>query len=362
MIAGGNRAKWVKEPPVAAPAFLWFLHQPASAGWMKRELAARRPDLRFAFARPGLTTFKVEDATADLPRSSFSRAFGWSLGRATGIAEVLQLASALGPEPLRLHVFERDPDVPADERDPAIAGSRPRALETELRAAAPGRFVADPEAQIGDRVLDVITAASEQADDQIFVGWHRHDQNHGPFPGGVPHVAIPAQAPSRAWAKIEEAIRWSGLLPSPGQTAIEIGSAPGGASFALLERGLTVHGIDPGAMAPHVLAYRGRGGNRFVHHACPAAEVDKHDLPPVVDWLASDVNLAPMVALKYIERFVALARGRLRGAFLTLKLNDDGVFEALPRLANRIERLGAVQVRYVQLPSHRSEIAAILAW
>jgi hypothetical protein len=69
-----------------------------------------------------------------------------------------------------------------------------------------------------------------------------------------------------------------------------------------------------------------------------------------------------MVALKYIERFVALARGRLRGAFLTLKLNDDGVFEALPRLANRIERLGAREIRYVQLPSHRSEIAAILAW
>jgi 23S rRNA (cytidine2498-2'-O)-methyltransferase len=350
---------------VADPAFLWFLHQPASAGWMKRELAARRPDLRFAFARPGLTTFKVDDAGAPLPRSSFARAFGWSLGRAAGIADVLKLADQLGPGPLRLHVFERDPDVPADERDPAIAGSRPRALEAELRADAPTRFLPAAEAQVGDRVLDVITAASEQPEDpapSIFVGWHQHDRDHGPLPGGVPHVAIPAAAPSRAWAKIEEAIRWSALLPSPGQTAIEIGSAPGGASFALLERGLTVHGIDPGAMAPHVLTYRGRGGNRFVHHACPAAEVDKRALPPVIDWLASDVNLAPMVALKYIERFVALARGRLRGAFLTLKLNDDGVFEALPRLANRIERLGAREIRYVQLPSHRSEIAAILAW
>ena len=69
-----------------------------------------------------------------------------------------------------------------------------------------------------------------------------------------------------------------------------------------------------------------------------------------------------MIALKYVERFVALAKGGLRGAFLTLKLNDDGVFEALPRLANRIEQLGAREVRYVQLPSHRSEIVAILVW
>jgi hypothetical protein len=59
---------------------------------------------------------------------------------------------------------------------------------------------------------------------------------------------------------------------------------------------------------------------------------------------------------------VALAHGHLRGAFLTLKLNDEGVFEALPRLASRIEKLGARHVRYVQLPSHRSEIVAILNW
>ena len=48
-----------------------------------------------------------------------------------------------------------------------------------------------------------------------------------------------------------------------------------------------------------------------------------------------------MIALKYVERFVALAHGGLRGAFITLKLNDDGVFEALPRLAARIAKLGA---------------------
>ena len=330
---------------------------------MKRELGERRPDLRFAFARPGLTTFKVETERADeAPASSFSRAWGRSLGRAADVAEVLTLAEQLGPAPLRLHVFERDPDVPADERDPLIAGSRPRALEAELRAAAPRRFAAAAEAVVGDLVLDVITAASEVAAEPIFVGWHRHDRSHGPWPGGVPHVAIPPQAPSRAWAKIEEAIRWSTLVPRPGECAVEIGSAPGGATFALLERGLEVHGVDPGAMAPQVLAYRGRSGNRYVHHACPAAQLDKRVLPAAFHWLACDVNLAPMVALKYIERFVTLAHGHLRGAFLTLKLNDDGVFEALPRLLDRIARLGAREVRTVQLPSHRSEIAAILSW
>jgi len=47
---------------------------------------------------------------------------------------------------------------------------------------------------------------------------------------------------------------------------------------------------------------------------------------------------------------------------LTLKLNDDGVVAALPRLRERIGKLGARQVRITQLPSHRSEVVAILTW
>jgi 23S rRNA (cytidine2498-2'-O)-methyltransferase len=352
--------------PESESAFLWFLHQPASVGWVKRELAARRPALRFAFSRPGLTTYKVGAARVDdAPGSSFARAWGRSLGRAGSVEEVLALvdgAAAVGAGPVRLHVFERDPDRPADERDVAVVGVRPAEVERALRAAAPGRFVEGVEAAAGDVVVDVITAPGEVADDGWLVGWHRHDRLRGPWPGGVGHVAIPAEAPSRAWAKIEEAIRWSGLAPRAGERAVELGSAPGGASWALLERGLEVHGVDPGAMAPAVLAYGGASGGRFVHHAMPAAEVDRRAVPRPMQWLASDVNLAPMVALRYVERFVALARGTLRGAFITLKLNDDGVFEALPRLIGRIERLGAREVRFTQLPSHRSEIVAILAW
>lgn len=346
--------------------FLWFVHQPTSVDWCKRELLSRRPELRFAFSRPGLTTFKVDPAQedkADGPSgSSFARAWGRSLGRATNVDEVLAQAATLGEGTLRLHVFERDPDKPADERDWTIAGTRATALAEAIRTAAPTRFFPDDEAHYGDRVLDVIVAPAELPDDGIFVGWHRHDPTHGPLPGGVPHVVIPANAPSRAWAKIEEAIRWSGLRPKAGETAVEIGSSPGGASFALLERGLHVHGIDPGEMVESVLSYVGRGGNRFTHHHMPAAEVDRRALPPKYQWLANDVNLAPMIALKYVERLVAIGKDHLKGAFITLKLNDDGIFAALPRLQTRIEKMGAKYVRYVQLPSHRSEIVAILSW
>lgn len=328
--------------------FVWLLHQPAVVGWVKREIAERHPDFKFAFSRPGLTTFRGTGAV----RSSFARAHGASIGRATSVEEILALVPRDG---MRLHVFERDLDKPADERDAAIVGSRAREISAKLLAT--GRFLDGEVAAVGDDVLDVICAPAEEPEEPMLVGRHTHDASRGPYPGGVPHVAIPAEAPSRAWAKIEEAIRWSGLVPKAGETAVEIGSSPGGATYALLERGLNVHGIDPGVMHPITMA-----NPRFTHHAMPAAEVPKSALPRKYEWLASDVNLAPMVALKYVERMAALAHGGLKGAFITLKLNDDGVFEALPRLIERISKLGAKSVRYTQLPSHRSEIVAILAY
>lgn len=357
-------------------AFVWTTHHVSSARWLKSELAERAPNLHFAFSRPGLTTFRVDagqgsramaSPAVQLP-SSFARAWGLSVGRAATVAEVLTLLQPTfegAGAPLRLHVFERDIDVPVDEQDAGVAGTRAAALEAELRAAAPGRFLPEVRAERGDLVVDVIAPHATQPDEPYLVGLHRHDENHGPFPGGVPHIPPPAEAPSRAWCKIEEALRWAELTPQPGETAVELGSSPGGATWAMLQRGLHVYGVDPGEMHPLTHAFTGKQGghnNRFVHLHMPAAEVPKQALPKRYEWLLNDINLAPMAALRYVERFVALAHGGLRGAVITIKLNDDGVFEALPRLLERVRKLGAKKLRVTQLPSHRSEVAAILTW
>jgi 23S rRNA (cytidine2498-2'-O)-methyltransferase len=339
-------------------AFLWVTHQVPVTRWVKSEVAANAPELRFAFSRPGLTTFKAEGTpawTAQVP-TSFARAWGVSLGRAESVEQVVALAAPHLGGPLRLHVFERDLDVPVDEQDQAVRGTRAAAVEQQLRAVMPG-LLPEPRARIGDRVLDVVVPHAAEPDEPWLVGMHEHDANHGPWPGGVPYVPAPPEAPSRAWSKIEEALRWADLEPRPGEIAVELGSSPGGASRALLDRGLMVYGVDPGEMDPRVLA-----SDRFVHLQLPAAEVPKRALPRSYEWLALDVNLAPMIALRYVERFVALAHGGLRGAVLTLKINDDGIFEALPRLYERIGKLGASSVRVTQLPSHRSEVVAILTW
>jgi 23S rRNA (cytidine2498-2'-O)-methyltransferase len=345
-------------------SFVWIAHHVASTRWLKAELAVRAPHLRFAFARPGLTTFKVTGPPATpataMP-SSFARAWGITLGRG-GMAEVHAAVAALPPGPLRLHVFERELPVPPDEQGGTDRGLRAMAIEQDLRRASDGVFAEDVRARIGDRVLDVVVPHGAEPDEPWLIGLHTHHAAHGPWPGGVPWAPPPPHAPSRAWSKVEEALRFADLEPRVGEIAVDLGAAPGGGSLNLLDRGLEVHGIDPGAMAPHLLDFHGEHGNRFIHHHVPAAEVDARALPRHYQWLLLDVNLAPMVALRYVERFVALAHGALRGALLTLKLNDDGIFQALPRLYERIKKLGPSTMRVTQLPSHRSEVVAILTF
>ena len=100
-------------------------------------------------------------------------------------------------------------------------------------------------------ILDVVVLEPGQ----WWIGYHRAVSWPARWPGGAIPVVLPAHAVSRAYAKMEEAIQWSGLPLAAGDECVEIGCAPGGASQALLDRGLFVTGIDPADVDPVVLAH-----------------------------------------------------------------------------------------------------------
>src|SRR3954451_12482812 len=141
---------------------------------------------------------------------------------------------------------------------------------------------------------------------------------------------------------------------APGQVALEIGAAPGGAALALARRGLEVWGVDTGELAPQVLALPA------VHHlAKKVGALRWEELPPRIDWLLVDVNLAPQGALHEIGRLMPRLRPQLRGAVFTLKLNDWTFVAELPVLVERIRGMGLPDVRMQHLPSNRREICAV---
>ena len=303
---------------------------------VKLDVAQARPELRFAYSRPGLVTFKSARAISpdDVPGSGFAHVWGRSIGAAGDPAAAAHQLAALGAT--RVHVFARQPE-----------GSGTVADFAPWQALGPGG-----PAELGELVADVIVAPA--AGEPAWLGVHRHDRLRLPRPGGAIPVEIPDDAPSRAYAKIEEAIAWAALPIAAGHVALEIGAAPGGAVLALARRGLDVWAVDPGELAPNVLALRS------VHHvAKKVGALRWEDLPARIDWLLVDVNLAPQVALHEVARLMPRLLPTLRGAVFTLKLNDWTFVTELPALVERIRRMGLADVRLRHLPSNRREICAV---
>ena len=303
---------------------------------MKLDVARTRPELRFAYSRPGLVTFKSARAVPpdDTPGSVFAHVWGRSIGAASDPATAAVQLAGLGAT--RVHVFDREPS----------GDGAPGADLAPWQGLGPGGPAA-----IGELVADVIVGPG---DEPAWLGVHRHDQFRLPHPGGAIPVEVPSEAPSRAYAKIEEAIAWAALPIERGHVALEIGAAPGGAVLALARRGVEVWGVDTGELAAHVLALPN------VHHvAKKVGALRWEELPPRIDWLLVDVNLAPQVALHEVGRLMPRLKAALRGAVFTLKLNDWTFVAELPALVERIRQMGLPDVRMRHLPSNRHEICAV---
>lgn len=363
---------------MTAGSFLYCACQAGAEAALKLAVGQEHPSLRPAFGRPGLVTFK---APAPLPTAvlrvacPLSRVWGVSLGPARTGEELVALLEgpaaaaarrALGgrpDEPLRLHVWERDRWQPGYEPPGFTYGPAAATVCASLEAAWPttvARHLGEP-AAVGDLVLDVVLG---EEGEPWLVGLRRRRSDEVPFPGGRIPVPKPEWVPSRAYFKLEEALVWSRAPVRAGDVAVELGSAPGGASWALLQRGLHVHGIDNAEMDPRVLDYHGSGGghgaggNRFTHHKCLMGQVQRADLPRALHWVLCDVNLAPQVAFQTIRRMVARPRRDLCGVLLTLKLDTWKAMHHLPRWRTQIEAMGMVEVGVTQLPSNRLELFA----
>jgi 23S rRNA (cytidine2498-2'-O)-methyltransferase len=326
---------------VALP-FAFVVSNVASTPLAKTEVLERHPGARFAFSRPGLVTFKWDAAAPGFGAGElvFARVSGQSAGK----AETLDEALALAPEAKVVHVFPRDPEDP-----PSVA--RAAALGAEL--AARGGLATTP-ARVGELVLDVVVAEGEP----LFVGLHAHGPGRWACPGGLPEVVVPPDSPSRAFAKLEEALIWSGLAPRRGAIVVELGAAPGGATLACLRRGLPVTAFDPAELDPRVLAFVGPGGARVSFVQKAAGSVTRDELPRDARLLVVDMNLAPPVALRYVQRVRAMLP-KLEAAVITVKLNDERMIAQASRWIELVRGMGFASVRATQLPSHRQEMVVV---
>ena len=116
--------------------------------------------------------------------------------------------------------------------------------------------------------------------------------------GGFHRMKTLAGAPSRSASKLEEALLNLGTKPTKGETAVDLGAAPGGWSFVLASHGADVIAVDHAKLSIKNL---GKLKGAIEH----LQENGLKYLPPQsVDWLVCDMVMGARDTLKVLKTWL----------------------------------------------------------
>lgn len=172
--------------------------------------------------------------------------------------------------------------------------------------------------------------------------------DHYPSP---PH---PPEAPARAYSKILEAQELTSLSIKNGHSVVEIGSAPGGISYYLLNHEVSLTAIDPAEMDEDLTD---KYPNTFKHLKMSIFDIERSHLPKNIDWVVSDLNLNGDLNVNQSFK-VMNYYPKLKGAFLTLKTPNPNDLEKINDWKKVFIKKYRVEV--MNLPSHKKEIGFVL--
>ena len=183
--------------------------------------------------------------------------------------------------------------------------------------------------------------------------------NASPWPMGIPRLRMPSGAPSRSTLKLAEAFQEfldERSLESlgPGTTAVDLGASPGGWSWQLVRRGVSVIAVDNGAMDAALM------DSGLVKHRRTDGLSYRPSEP--VDWMVCDIVESPSRVAHLAARWVA--EGWCRQTIFNLKLPMKKRWEEVLRARGIIdEALGGrgYFLRMKQLYHDREEVTAYLA-
>lgn len=211
-----------------------------------------------------------------------------------------------------------------------------KAVERPLATVLRKRGVLRPEA--GGRRLHIFWRSGTR----VQLGLSRAGER-SEWPGGILHLRSPRAAPSRSTLKLEEA--WHTFIPraswkarlAPGMQAVDLGAAPGGWTWQLVQRGMYVHAVDNGPMDPGLLAT-----TQVEHHR---ADAFYWKPPNPVTWLVCDIVDKPArVAVRMADWLEA---GWCREAIFNLKLPMKQRWRTARQCLDNIEaRLRETRIGY----------------
>lgn len=185
--------------------------------------------------------------------------------------------------------------------------------------------------------------------------------NRARWPMGIPRLKLPAAAPSRSALKLEEA--WKVLLPPErtldylggGKTAVDLGAAPGGWTWQLVQQGMQVTAVDNGPMDEALMA------TGMVSHV----KADGYLWRPkrAVDWMVCDIVDKPRRTSSMVSDWFSaqLCRFSVFNLKLPMKRRYDEWLACRELIGSRLaEAPFGFRLRARQLYHDREEITCFL--
>ncbi len=318
-------------------SFVFFTCNEKSVPLLKAEIRMKNPDFKLSFSRKNYLTYKIEKDNPDILKYDFvfSRVFGISFGK-------FEL-DHFNPEMIkkysnkfRLHVWSMDPTKECTE------------FRKELLEKYKDLFFKEEKAENGDWIVDLI----EVSEGKYWWGIHQSRMKTCPYPAGIYPIKENPDAPSRAYGKLAETVKGFSIHIKKEDTALEFGSAPGGAALYLLENGLYVTGVDPAEMDEEVLKNK-----KFVHINDSIQKMDISKFKNKLDWILSDMNVSPKTAIGLLKPIINDNKRNMKGLIFTLKLNHPEYVKKIPLYLTAIKKLGFRRVLAKQFSRNHTEIA-----
>ena len=264
------------------------------------------------------------------------------------IAPLVEAFASLGGAPFLAPWIEY-----GDTNEGKSLSTLSRALDARLAGAMRERGLVADDARLQAHafLVDGTTAYVGTSDAATGARW----------PLGIPRLRLPRDAPSRSTLKLAEAIvvflgdRERELMHE-GQSAVDLGAAPGGWTWQLVARGLHVTAVDNGALAPALAR------DPSVEHVRADGLAWRPRRP--VDWLVCDMVEKPSRTAALVAEWIAT--GAAARAIFNLKLpmksRADEVARSEATIRDRLAEAGVdATLAFRQLYHDREEVTGYVA-
>ena len=323
----------------------WLLTtRPGAETDLVEELALAKIDARVRggalVESRALPTFEDGSIDATFARQGF-RLRATLSGDATTLARSLaDRTASLAPKDraLAISVFAPDTDD----------ANRLASLAEEIESLASAHLAAR-------RVVPLASAARESAlvvqgamlsATELAFGDVSAEHLLSPFRGGKARMSVAADSPSRASRKVEEALNWLGVSPGAADTCVDLGAAPGGWSWALLDKRCRVIAVDPAELREDV-----RDHPKLRHEQVSAFG---YAPPDPADWLFCDMAWRPVEVARMLAKWARRGYARMLVSNVKLPMKQKALI--VREVREVVHGGGWKDVRTRQLYHDRDEI------